>query len=312
MASWSNMQSPATIYVFCRGNKIECISEVVFWDETEKSTKCCSGEEYFGQTGCVWFYFHLVSIRMLWGGKIIESLRLEKTSSRPAVNPSPPWPLNQVPQSHTSTLLECLQQWWPYHFHEGCESAKEVHFLALARHPFPKWWTWTDRDDFWALRACGIQSMRSHCCGEMTWKPFSDFKMRYLSCTSQYHDPVIQRKNCPNSFLKHWWMYNLNLNFIKLLIWGKDKQTFGFWPHKEMGYMHKTEASDFDADVPRRNTWLTMNRDPSVISSILPVLSWHLIANVLYCRVRSPKKHLYQMSRRHKLMPYWNSQQLQI
>ncbi|KAK4817863.1 hypothetical protein QYF61_001532 [Mycteria americana] len=57
--------------------------------------------------------FRVPTALTIYGQRIIESLRLEKTlrSSSPTVNPTPPCLLNHVPKCHIYTFFELLQGW---------------------------------------------------------------------------------------------------------------------------------------------------------------------------------------------------------
>jgi len=84
--------------------------------------------------------------------KIIESLRLEKTSE--VINPNPTCRAHWVPQCHISTVLQCLQGWWPQHFHG---QPVPVHYHSFGREIFPNGRSVPHHVHFWqelVLRSC--------------------------------------------------------------------------------------------------------------------------------------------------------------
>ena len=84
--------------------------------------------------------------------KIIESLRLEKTSE--VIKPNPSCRAHCVHQCHISTVLQCLQGWWPQHFHG---QPVPVHYHSFGREIFPNGRSVPHHVHFWqelVLRSC--------------------------------------------------------------------------------------------------------------------------------------------------------------
>ena len=107
--------------------------------------------------------------------RIIESLRLEKTSKiiQPNHQPIPTMPLSHFPQCHIHTVLEHLQGWWLYH---------------LSGQPVPMYYQSFGEEIFPNIQPepplVQLKAITSYCI-TVTWKkrPTSPFHILFLgSC----------------------------------------------------------------------------------------------------------------------------------